>query len=159
MTTPTQIVPMPAIGELPRRMVLFKHRVVAQPELPTVLGSTFGELYQRIESSGVAPAGPPFVIYHNMPEPGGRWEIDVCAPVSAPVLAAPAFEFLDMPAGRIVSVLHIGPYDTLGIAYEAIGNFISDQGLEAAGPPREFYFSEPDVPPEKVQTLVEWPIA
>jgi effector-binding domain-containing protein len=158
MTAPTHILPMPTIGQSPRRMVLFKHRVVIHSELPSVLGSTFGELYQRIESSGVAPAGPPFVIYLDDSEPGVRWSIDICAPVSAPISAAPEFEFCDMPAGRVVSVMHFGPYDELGIVYDAIDRFIKEKDLTVAGPPREFYFSEPDVPPEKVQTLVEWPV-
>ena len=159
MTASTQIRPMPGIGESPHRLVLFKHRVVSHQELQKTLGTTFDELYTRIGMSGVAPAGPPFVIYLDDSDYGVRWSIDVCAPVSAPISAAPAFEYREMPVERIVSVIHVGPYDGLAKVYAEIDQYMKDNDLTVAGPPREFYLSEPDVAPEKIQTLVEWPIA
>jgi effector-binding domain-containing protein len=98
------------------------------------------------------------VVYHDESERGVRWSIDVCAPVAAPITPTAEIQFKDMPQERIVSLMHFGPYDGLGTAYEAIDRFVREKGLVPAGPPREFYFSEPDVPPEKTQTLIEQPI-
>jgi effector-binding domain-containing protein len=150
----------PVLTSAPRRFVLFRHRVVSMSELGSVIPSTFGELYACVEKAGANPGGPPFVIYHNMPQAGGHWEIDICAPVSGPMVAPPCFEYIEMPSCIVASMLHVGPYDTLGGAYAQIEAFITgNHRLDKAGPPREFYFSEPDVPPSEVRTLIEWPVS
>lgn len=159
MIAATKIDQKPTLGESPRRLVLYRHHAVEHVGLPRVISGTLGELYARIGQSGVAPAGPPFVIYNNKPEPGGKWEIDVCPPLSARISTAPGFEIMDMPAGRVVSLMHVGTYEHLVVAYDQIAEYMGQNGLAFAGPPREFYFSEPDVPREEVQALIEWPIA
>jgi effector-binding domain-containing protein len=151
----TTVVNRPTITESPGRHVLFQHHVVPQDQLGKTIPQSFGALYQRIESAGVVPAGPPFVIYNSM---GSPWDLDVCAPVAAAMSPSPDFGYREMAASRVVSLLHVGPYDTLAATYEQIQDFIRDQGLEMAGPPREFYLSEPETPPERTQTIVEWPI-
>ena len=72
--------------------------------------------------------------------------------------ASPQFDYMELPATRVVSLLHIGPYDTLGTAYDAIESYVADKGLNVSGSPREFYLSPPDVPPDQIQTLVERPV-
>ena len=158
MPAPTVAVEQPVLTSAPRRFVLYRHRVVAHNELGPTIRDTFGELYACVEASGANPGGPPFVIYHEASQPGVRWEIDICAPVSGPMVAPPCFEYIEMPSCIVASMLHVGPYDTLGEAYAQIEAYIADRGLHKAGPPREFYYSEPDVPPAEVRTLVEWPV-
>jgi effector-binding domain-containing protein len=69
------------------------------------------------------------------------------------------FGFKEFAPERIVSLLQVGPYESLVEAYEAIERYLAEQGLETAGPPREIYLSEPEVPPAETRTLVEQPIA
>ena len=157
MTAPTAV-EQPVLTHTPRRFVLYRHRIVAQNDLKTVIPETFAELYHHIDQTGVASAGPPFVIYHDTSAPGVRWEIDICAQVVAPMTAPPGLEYVEMPSGIVVSLLHVGPYETLGDAYDTIEAYISEHALKPAGPPREFYYSEPDVPPSEVRTLVERPV-
>jgi len=75
------------------------------------------------------------------------------------MVAPPCFEYIEMPSGIVVSLLHIGPYETLGEAYLQVEAYIGEHGLQKAGPPREFYCSEPDVPPTETRTLIEWPVS
>jgi effector-binding domain-containing protein len=159
MTAQTLAPGRPTICESPPRLVLYQHRVTTEEDLPATLGRAFGELYERIGDAHVEPAGEPFVVYLESSKPGVRWEMDICAPVSARVRESADFGFMEMPAGRVVSYLHIGPYQDLGQAYEAIQRYVKEQGLTVAGPPREIYLSEPDVPPAEIRTLLEQPIA
>jgi effector-binding domain-containing protein len=138
--------------------VICQHHTVDHDALKERLGQSFGALYAHIEASGVAPAGPPFVIYGRASEPGVRWEIDVCAPIATALSSTADIKFQEMPEERIVSVIHFGPYETLGDAYKTIDSFIEENGYVASSPPREIYLSEPDVPPELIQTLIEQPI-
>ena len=158
MPASTVAVEQPVLTSAPRRFVLYRHRVVAQYELGTTIRDTFAELYDCVEASGANPGGPPFVIYHSASQPGVRWEIDICAPVSGPMVAPPCLEYIEMPSCIVVSLLHLGPYDTLTEAYAQIEAYIAERGLQKAGPPREFYYSEPDVAPADTRTLIEWPV-
>ncbi|HEY5488732.1 MAG TPA: GyrI-like domain-containing protein [Candidatus Limnocylindrales bacterium] len=156
MVAPTVIPNVPVLGESSHRHVLFQHFVVPLEDLPQTIGKSFSTLYGRITQAGVIPAGPPFVIYHNMAAP---WDIDVCAPVATPLTPTPEFEVKELPATRVVSLLHVGPYETIGTAYEAVDAYIRAHSLTPAGPPREIYLSPPETPPELIQTIIEWPIA
>jgi effector-binding domain-containing protein len=159
MVAPTHIVNEPVIAESPRRFVIYQHHVVDEPEMALTIGRSYQALYARVADAGVIPIGPPFVMYHlEQSDPGVRWDMDVCVPISAPISASPQFDYMELAATRVVSLLHIGPYDTLGKAYDAIESYIADKELDVSGPPREFYLSPPDVPPDEIQTLVERPI-
>ena len=159
MPAPTLVAEQPVLTSAPRRFVLYRHRIVAQRDLPATLSDTFGDLYARIGTIGAVPGGPPFVIYHDSSVRGVRWEVDICAPVSAPITAPPGFEYVEMASGIVVSLLHVGPYETLGGAYEAIERYIAEHGLQPAGPPREFYYSDASVPPSETRTLIERPVS
>lgn len=158
MSAPTVAVERPVLTSAPRRFVLYRHRSVPHSELGQTISMTFGELYACVEASGANPGGPPFVIYQSGSQPEVRWEMDICAPIAAPMVAPLCAEYIEMPSGNVVSLLHVGPYDTLGEAYAQVEAFIAEHGLQQAGPPREFYYSEPDVPPAEVRTLIEWPV-
>ncbi len=158
MTAQTIALGQPTIGESPSRLVLYQHRVAAQEDLPATMDRGFGELYERIGDAHVAPAGEPFVIYLDGSQPGVRWEVDICAPVSARIAESADFGFMEMPAERVVALLHVGSYEDLGQAYEEIQRYVREQGLTIAGPPREIYLSGPDVPQAEIRTLIEQPI-
>lgn len=158
MSAPAVAVERPVLTVAPRRFVLYRHRSVPHSELGETIRTTFGELYACVEASGANPGGPPFVVYQSDSQRGVRWEIDVCAPISEPLVAPLCAEYMEMPGRSVVSLLHVGPYDTLGDAYAQIEAFIAEHGLQQAGPPREFYYSEPEVPPAETCTLIEWPV-
>ena len=103
-----------------------------------------GRLFDREDGT---PRGEPFVIYHAF----GPDSIDAeaCLPVPTAVRTRENIEYRELPAVTVVETLHVGPYDELGQAYQALTEWIEDHGFEAAGPVRERYLNEPgpDVPP------------
>jgi effector-binding domain-containing protein len=158
MTAPALISTKPVVSQSPPRHVLSQHAVVSLGDLPTTLGRAFGALYAELARAGVEPDGPPFVIYNNLPAADEEWDIDICAPVAAPLEPAEGLAYREMPAGRVVTLLHVGPYETLGQAHAQIERFLVDHHMLASGPPREFYLSQPDVPAEETTTLIERPV-
>ncbi len=149
----------PSIDDLPAKLVVYQHHVVPAAQLPDVFGRAYEALYARIEHAGVAPAGPPFVIFGDQSIPGVEWHMDVCAPIAEPITPSGDIKYMELPATRVVSVLHVGPYDSLGATYEKLEIFLRTNGIVATGPPREIYLTPPDVPADQVQTLIERPIA
>ena len=64
-----------------------------------------------------------------------------------------------MPGGVCASTVHVGPYNEVGKAYVALQKWMTDNGRAPAGPAREVYLNDPEaVPPEELQTEIDWPI-
>ena len=130
----------------------------AQTEIPSFLGRSFGLLFGHLKLLGVDPAGPPFVIYHAF-GPAGM-DAEVCVPVASTVSAAGGVEGRILPAMTVARTLHVGPYEDLGGAYDAVTDWIRGRGFELAGPMRERYLNGPgdNITPAEYQTEVEIPV-
>jgi effector-binding domain-containing protein len=123
------------------------------------IGEAFGEIYRHLGERGGRPAGPPFVVYPESPSPDRPFEIEICAPVAGPVDAPPGWQLRELPAAEVAALLHVGPYDSIGASYAALTAWIENQGRSPVGPPREIYLSPPETPPDRIQTLIEIPVA
>lgn len=130
----------------------------AQAEIPAFLGRTFGELFGQLRILGVAPSGPPLVIYHEF----GPTDIDaeVCVPIGQDVTATGTARTRVLPAATVARTLHVGPYEELGGAYEALNAWVAQQELSIAGPVQERYLNGPgDVAsPAEYRTEIELPV-
>jgi effector-binding domain-containing protein len=59
----------------------------------------------------------------------------------------------------VVSLMHKGPYESVGPAYETMWSWMTGRGYSPAGPPMELYYSDPNkVPPEEYLTEIQMPI-
>jgi AraC family transcriptional regulator len=123
-----------------------------------VIGPLYGELFGWLGAKGIPPSGAPWTRYLGMGSD------DVEMEVAAPVAVMPG------PAGRIVvgemascdylRTLHIGPYETIDAAYNAIVEAMHDRGLMPSGATWEVYLTDPgnEPDPSKWQTMVYCPV-
>ncbi len=139
-------------------LAISKRMPVMLAGIGPALGATFGELYGHLAMSGVEPAGPPFVVYHSMPTPDQPLDIEVCAPVSAMTEAPIGCTVGWIPGGSFATLLHVGPYEAIGAAYDQLTTWVERHHRELVGPPRETYLSEPETPPAEIRTILEWPV-
>jgi len=138
--------------------IVSRRDLVTLANIGAVIGAGFGELHGFTGPTG-AVADEPFGVHPRAPSEGDRpFEIEVCAPVSRVVQAPAGWTVSELPAGTFASVLHLGPYDTIGAAYVELQAWIARQGFAVAGAPREVYLSEPGTPPEDIRTVVEFPV-
>jgi effector-binding domain-containing protein len=147
------------VGRREATIVMSRRLPVRLSGIGTALTSAFGEVYGYLDAHRIEPEGPPFVIYHGMPVDDDPFEVEICAPVVRTADAPSGWEIRELPAGTFATLLHVGPYDTVGAAYDTMGAWLAAHGLVALGPPREVYLSEPDTPPEQVKTIIEFPVA
>jgi len=125
----------------------------------------YGRLYAWVTAHGLQPVGMPSAVYLTMPdvpESDAIWEL--WAPVGAGVPEAEADEsgiaIRHVPGYEALSVMHVGPYDSIAPTYEAAMQWMGIQGYQMDGPPMERYYSDPDeVPPEEYQTEVLLPVS
>jgi effector-binding domain-containing protein len=115
-------------------------------EVSKTLASVLPEVMQHITASGGKLMGPPFTIYHSF----GPDEIDLEAgmPVQNVIAAAGRVKNSELPAGRTVTVWHVGPYDKLGAAHDALQAHLAAQKLQARGGPYEIYWTDPGMVPD-----------
>ncbi len=146
------------VGRREAAFVVSKRLPVTLAGIGSAIGGAFGEVYGYLGVRGAVPEGPPFVIYHGAPASVEPFEIEICAPVPVPVEPPAGWQAQELPAGLFATLLHVGPYDTIGAAYAELMAWPGEHGLAVAGPPREVYLSEPETPPEQIRTIVELPV-
>ncbi len=139
------------------RPVLVMQTHVSVQQLPQFLGRAFAAVIGHLGMLGEAPAGAPFVAYHNMDMQ--NLEIDAGFPVAHEVAGAGEIKPGFIPGGDAATCLHVGPYDQVGAAYEALTRFIAANGRKAKGVAYEFYLNDPTtVEPSKLETKVLFPL-
>lgn len=85
---------------------------------------------------------------------------EVGFPVSPDAIADGAFEAKDLPPVEVASVFHVGPYEEMKAAYEALFGWLEKNGKRPTGPCREEYLNDPEkVPPAELRTEIMVPIA
>ena len=139
-------------------LVVSRRLPVRLSEIGAVIGPAFGEVYGHLAARGIAGDGPPFVIYHESPADADPFDIEICAPVGQRTDPPAGWQVQELPAGTFATLVHVGPYETLGTAYDTLTAWIGAHDLAFAGPPREVYLSEPATPPEQVRTIIEFPV-
>jgi effector-binding domain-containing protein len=117
---------------------------VAPEEIGPAVGAAIGEVEVAMRAAGVDLAGPPFARYHQF-EPRIRAEIGF--PVMRPAPDVGSVVPGRLPGGRVASILHIGPYETLERSYGELTRWLAGMGLQPSGPLWEVYWSDPGEEP------------
>jgi effector-binding domain-containing protein len=148
-------------------------RLVQRPEQPTAVvrekvpmtelseffGRAYGAVMAAAQNQGVQLAGPPFGRYLGMPTE--TVDVEAGFPVAAPFTASAEVAAGTLPACQAFEATHTGPYDTLGVTYDAIQERMKEEGFTPADSMWEYYLSDPATEPDPAtwKTLVVWPVA
>jgi len=122
-------------------------------DLPRVLGEAYGAIAQYLGELGQQPVGPPFAVYYN----ADMQNLDVEAgfPVSGGFSGKGDITASEIPAGKAATCLYTGPYNEVEPAYNALSQWIKDNGYKATGVTYEMYLNDPDTtPPQELKTQI-----
>ena len=145
------------IQEQPAQPALVIKAHTPVQEMSTTLGRIYGTILQQMGAAQVAPAGPPYVAYFNMDME--NLEIEAGLPVAQPVSGDGEVLAVTIPGGQAAVCEYIGPYDGIAAAYEALTQFVAQQGGEPSGVSYEFYLNDPtENAPEDLQTRIMFPL-
>ncbi len=121
-------------------------------------GKYMGRLFKTARGSA---SGKVFNLYKedlDLDDP----EVTVCLPVRRKI-TSPDTEYRELPAARVLSVIHRGPYERIGDSYRLLMDRREEMGLSQAGPYREIYLKGPGMifpgNPRKYLTELQMPIA
>ncbi len=129
----------------------------AVENLPALLGQTYMRVIQYLGAAGEQPAGPPFVAYYNFDMQD--LDIEIGFPIAKPVPGQGDIACCEIPAGRYATALYVGPYDQCEAAYNALNEWMAQNGCEPTGVAYEFYLNDPDTTaPQDLQTRILFPL-
>lgn len=119
MTTPSPspATEQPRVEERPAQPYVAIHAEGDAERFAATVDAAFPELFGWLAARGIAPAGPPFIHYAVF-EPGGRFAVDVAAPVQEGVHGDERVSAGTLPAGRWVVHVHRGAYRATTPAWE-----------------------------------------
>ena len=136
--------------------LVVRTRTPAQ-SLPQVVGQAYGAIMQYAGQLGFQPSGAPFVAYYNMDMEDLDMEIGF--PFEQKPKGKDNVLASEIPGGRAAACLHVGPYDQLGAAYEALHKWMQANGHVPTGVAYEFYLNDPQAtPPAELQTQLVFPL-
>lgn len=120
----------------------------------------YRRLYEWVDEHELQPIGMPQAVYLTTPDvvpmQEAAWELLApVAPTQARIESGEDFMGIKTIAEQTVaSAMHRGSYDSVEETYEALGQWIVHNGYTIVGPPREIYYSDPEVTPTS-ETLTE----
>lgn len=102
-------------------------------------GEAFGRIGKRF---GRLINGKPLLLHFDTEHKEDDADYEACMPIRSgkPVDGISAHE---LPGGRCVSLLHQGPYDTLGRSYARVLEYVREKGYDVVIPTREIYHKGP----------------
>ena len=125
--------------------------------LPQALKRIYTAIIQYLAEKEEQPAGPPFAAYHST----DRNDLDIEAgfPVFSSLPGRDLIQAGELPAGKVASCLFTGPYDQMDDAYNALNQWIEDNGYETTGIAYEIYMNDPAyTPPSALKTQLILPL-
>jgi effector-binding domain-containing protein len=124
-------------------------------ELPVLMGHAFAATSEAIAAAGARFAGHPFARYFSFGEP-----IEAVAgfPFEGGEPEAEGVEIVTLPSGLAAMIRHVGPYETIGEAWDRGTAWIRNHGYATSGPGWECYLTGPEDPGPPI-TEVFWPLA
>jgi len=125
--------------------------------LPQVVGQAYGAIMQVAGQLGVQPSGAPFVAYYNMDM--ADLDMEIGFPFERKLTGKGNVLAGEIPGGRAAACLHVGPYDQVSAAYEALQQWMQANGHVPTGVAYEFYLNDPQAtPPAELQTRLVFPL-
>lgn len=130
----------------------------APEELAANYSRALGAVYAYVMSAGGEVAGPPFGWYHAMQD--GKFDVETGLPVVKPLAERGEIKPSKLPGGMVATTTHVGPYDGLGDAHEALETWAREHGKKATAGPWESYITDPgnEPDPAKYRTKLFLPL-
>jgi DNA-binding transcriptional MerR regulator len=129
---------------------------------PPDQGPLWRELGGYLAMNRIRPNGACFTLYHDDEFKERDWDLEVCEQIDVDLKESRRIKVRTLPAiDSLACTIHHGPFVTIGEAYNALGQWITDNGYRITGPCREIYLrpnrngSQTD--PETV-TEIQYPV-
>lgn len=139
----------------PERQFITKRTTVPFNKLSDFFKENYGAIYSFIGQAGLRSDGMPCAFYYKIDEVKNETDMAAAVAVQGNVPDAAALEKVVLPASKVITTTHIGSYDTMVPAYQAMDQYLAENGLKKELMIEE-YLSDPmiDKDPAKWKTNI-----
>ena len=152
----------PTIKEEPQTRIMSKReRGITKENWGRVIGELMAVIHTpENQSNHVKIVGPPITIYHDQEYTEEEGDLEIAIPITGKVTVNdPSIEVKNLLKRKVVSLVHKGSYETIGMAYKTLYEHITKNGLEMTGPMMDIYLNDPNtVEPEEILTEIQAPV-
>lgn len=122
-------------------------------------GKAFARLGKKV---GRHMSGSCLCLYHDGEYREEGADFEPCMPLARKLDAGEGIDVRELPGERCVTLIHRGPYERLGRAYERVFAYVRERGYTVRLPTREVYLKGPGMifkgNPEKYLTEIQVPV-
>jgi len=148
--------------KLKPQLVLGTKATGSYKEIPQLLG----KLFEYSQQNQIKCTGAPVFVCHEITieavceaEKNKSAELEVCIPIEKKAKGNQELASYKLAGGEYAKILHKGPYDECGPAYQKLYSQIAIMGKKVSGPVREVYLNDPrKVAKEEILTEIYAPI-
>ncbi|MCA9689756.1 MAG: helix-turn-helix domain-containing protein [Myxococcales bacterium] len=137
---------------------LYQRERVTLEQIGATLAKILPHVFGYATREQIPLAGPPICRYRDFGPAYVTLEAGI--PVGAGARAGDGVQVGELPGGEAAVTVHKGPYEQLREAHAAVDRWLSERGLEPAGPMWESYLTDPGQVPNPADWLTEvvWPV-
>ena len=148
--------PQVSIESVPARKLAAVRRRVRIGEISQAWRPALDKVWDFLrQNPGLRSDGHNIFLYHHPPNRQMPMEVDFGVEVVRPFAASGEVYLTETPAGRVATALHVGPYERLGEAHEAIHAWATAKHESFAGKSWEIYGDWTD-DSTKLETRIEY---
>jgi len=104
---------------------------------------------------GLRSDGHNIFLYHHPPDRQMPMDVDFGVEVTRSFEPSGEVHSTEVPAGKVATVLHVGPYERMGEAHQTIHAWAAANRIGFAGKSWEIY-GDPTDDPSKLETRIEY---
>lgn len=145
------------LGSQPAQPVLSMRTRTSVDELPQALGKAYASIIGYLDEIGEKPIDAPFAAYYNMDME--NLDVEMGFPVARAIEGKGEILAGEIPAGKQVWHLYKGPYAQMAPVYNALTQWMGENGHIPTGVVYEFYCNSPaEVPESELLTKIVFPL-
>jgi effector-binding domain-containing protein len=149
---------VPELIELDPSPAAVVRETVPVSDLSDFFGRALGAVAATVAGQGVELVGEPFAFYAGAPTD----VVEVAAGFRVSAAFEPAGDVvpMELPGGPAVTMVYVGPYDSMDEAYHEMHRWMAAKGLTPAGHMWESYLTDPGEEPDPSawRTKIVWPV-
>jgi effector-binding domain-containing protein len=130
----------------PTRPTAIVHAQIKSTQLPAFDSHALRRVLAAMEAQGTTPGGEPFAYNHGVAD--GTVDIEAGFPILG--MFQPSGDVVpgELPGGRTVTGVHLGPYETLSRTYAEMSAWATANGMKPTGSMWEVYLTDPEREPD-----------
>jgi effector-binding domain-containing protein len=140
------------VEELEAQPVVQIRFKATREEIGAKLGQAYGELMAHVAKNKGKRTLSPLARYFEID--GDTIDMAAAIAVEEPIPGTDRIEASELPAGKVASIWHTGPYEGLEKTYAAFETWLAENGYEWETESWEIYVSVPNDQPDSGKTQI-----